>query len=146
VVFDHQSGNMVAAQTTNKQIVLPFRYLISRVKGHPTGRKYRIPIIHRLFQTSLLLDRIPYTFSTVLPAIGNDRPSVIFPGLDPVQFVSAPRAKLHFPQISGYRMKSEPLHIAMSIAIYFRSRIGLPYEGVPWYRLSIGRDVEYLPQ
>src|SRR5690606_26674620 len=106
---------MIAAETTNEEIVFPFRNRITTIECHATGRKYGIPIVDRLFQAFFLSNAIANFGSAIFNTVSDHRPSVIFTRFNPVEFIPAAGTKFIFPQISCYRMESESLNIAVSV-------------------------------
>src|SRR5690606_1131132 len=121
IVLDHQSGDMIAGQSPDKEIVFPFRNVGTGIKRHATGRKDRIPIVDGLFEAFFLLDGwIAHRIATVFETIGNDRPTIVCPGLNPVQLITSLGTKFIVPQISGFRMKCQALYVSVPVTINFR--------------------------
>src|SRR5829696_6607851 len=93
---------------------LPRGEQIARVESHAARADDRIPVVERLlhpfFRREVARDRA----TGVLDAIGGGRPAIIFTFADDVEFVTAPRAVLHLPQLPGGWVQCSRLDVAMA--------------------------------
>src|SRR3990172_12896695 len=56
----------------------------------------------------------------VIDTVGDHRPAVVFPGMHDVDFIAALGAVFMGPDLPGFRVQSQALHIAVSQSIDFR--------------------------
>src|SRR5690606_25833315 len=128
---------MRSAQAADKKIVFPFGDKVPAIKSHAAGRYHGIPVINRLLHTYFLSKPVINFLSAIFDAVSNGWPAVILPRFNTVYLVASAGAKLAFPQVAGFGMKSQPLHISVAIAIVFGHRSSSAYKRVAGRGLAL---------
>ena len=108
---------MTELKRTDQQITLPgFKY-VAFVERHAAGRNRRIPVQHGLFH-AFLMGFVRDDIAVVIDTIGDHWPAIVVAGFDQVNLVSPFGPVLHCPDLTGIRVNSQALNIAVAIAVY----------------------------
>src|SRR5690554_4792302 len=142
-VFDHQPGDVVAAEGREKQIVFPLGNFRARVEGHAAGRYHRIPVIYGLLHALFALNgRVADGGSAVLDAVGDDGPAVVCTRFDQVQLIAASGAELVDPQCARFGVQVDALWVSVAVAVDFRKGVGAVFKGVSGDWIAVGGDAD----
>src|SRR4030095_14947982 len=112
--FHCQSHEVRAAETTDKEAVLPRGKQLARIEDHTARRDVRIPVVTRLLHAFLLLDAAGDGRALILDAVRDRRPAVVLALARDVALVPAARAVPDFPQFTCRRIQRSRLHVAMA--------------------------------
>ena len=105
-------------QPANQQIALPLRKQISCVNGHTRRGNGRRPVQHWRHNAFTFPER-RYPGAGVVQPVGSDRPAIIGARTDNIDFVSTTGTVLVGNQPALNAVVEQPLHIAVTIAVYF---------------------------